>query len=113
MRRKAAAIVIGAYDGFYGPGTGTFLILLLTAVAHMDLRSANGVAKVIKLTTNLTALAVYLINGKVIFVLGPTAGLFSLAGNYIGIRCFAKAMKQRMLAVLTLFFVKICWELVA
>ncbi|MCD8051475.1 MAG: sulfite exporter TauE/SafE family protein [Clostridiales bacterium] len=113
----AAAMVIGAYDGFYGPGTGTFLILLLTAVAHMDLRSANGVAKVINLTTNLTALAVYLLNGKVIFVLGLTAGLFSLAGNYIGTRCFdkggARAVKPLMLAVLTLFFVKICWEFVA
>ncbi|MCD7888146.1 MAG: sulfite exporter TauE/SafE family protein [Clostridiales bacterium] len=113
----AAAVVIGAYDGFYGPGTGTFLILLLTAVAHMPLQSANGVSKVINLTTNLAALAVYVMNGKVIFVLGLAAGCFSLAGNYIGTRFFdkggAKVVKPLMLAVLTLFFVKICADLLA
>ncbi|MCD7830105.1 MAG: sulfite exporter TauE/SafE family protein [Clostridiales bacterium] len=113
----AAAVVIGAYDGFYGPGTGTFLILLLTAVAHMPLQSANGVSKVINLTTNLAALTVYVMNGKVIFVLGLAAGCFSLAGNYIGTRFFdkggAKVVKPLMLAVLTLFFIKICWEFVA
>ena len=41
----------------------------------MGLKEANGITKAINLTTNLTALAVYLINGKVIFLLGLTAGL--------------------------------------
>ena len=58
----AIALVIGAYDGFYGPGTSTFLLLLLTALAHMDLFSASGVTKVINLTTNITSLTIYLIN---------------------------------------------------
>ena len=40
----AIAFFIGAYDGFYGPGTGTFLILLLTALAHMPVTEANGVS---------------------------------------------------------------------
>ena len=64
------ALVIGAYDGFYGPGTGTFLILLLTGLAHMRLSEANGIAKTINLSTNVAALTVYLFNGKVIFPLG-------------------------------------------
>ena len=38
------AFVIGVYDGFYGPGTGTFLILLLTSVAHLTLHVAGGVS---------------------------------------------------------------------
>ncbi|MCD8224412.1 MAG: sulfite exporter TauE/SafE family protein [Clostridiales bacterium] len=113
----AVALVIGVYDGFYGPGAGTFLILLLTAVAHMPLRSANGVAKVINLTTNISALAVYLLNGKVILALGLTAGCFSVVGNYAG-TCFfshwgAKSVKPLMLTVLVIFFVKVCSELVA
>ncbi len=58
------AFIIGIYDGFYGPGTGTFLLLLLTGIAHMGLKEANGITKAINLTTNLTALAVYLMNGK-------------------------------------------------
>ncbi len=109
------ALGIGVYDGFYGPGTGTFLLLLLTAMAHMDLRSANGVAKVINLTTNVTALAVYLLNGKVLLPLGLIAGAFSIGGNYLGTRFFdrggAKIVKPLMLLVLTVFFVRILWEL--
>ena len=111
------AFVIGIYDGFYGPGTGTFLLLLLTGVAHMGLKEANGITKAINLTTNLTALAVYLMNGKVIFLLGLTAGLFSIAGNYLGAKCFdkggAKFVKPLMLVVLVIFFVKTLSEIMA
>ena len=74
-------------------------------------------AKAINLTTNLTALAVYLMNGKVIFLLGLTAGLFSIAGNYLGAKCFdkggAKFVKPLMLVVLVIFFVKTLSEIMA
>ena len=69
------AFVIGAYDGFYGPGTGTFLILLLTSVAHLSLKEANGLTKAINLTTNITSLVVFLYNGTVLIPLGILAGL--------------------------------------
>ena len=49
------ALGVGVYDGFYGPGTGTFLLLLLTAAAHLPLATANGVAKVLNLTTTSRA----------------------------------------------------------
>lgn len=109
------AFVIGMYDGFYGPGTGTFLILLLTSVAHMKLSKANGTAKVINLTTNYAALFVYLMNDKVLFQLGLTAGIFSICGNYMGTRLFekggAKVVKPIMLIVLAVFFVKVLLEI--
>ena len=110
------ALVIGLYDGFYGPGTGTFLLLLLTGLAHLTLASANGIAKVINLTTNLSALVVFLLNVKVLLPLGLVAGCFSILGNYIGTRCFdkggAKAVKPLMIVVLCIFFVKVLWELI-
>ncbi len=106
---------IGIYDGFYGPGTGTFLLLLLTGVAHMGLKEANGITKVINLTTNMTAMVVYLMNGKVILLLSFVAGLFSIAGNYLGVRCFdkggAKFVKPLMIVVLVIFFVKTLSEI--
>lgn len=109
------SLTIGAYDGFYGPGTGTFLILLLTSVANMKLSEANGLAKVINLSTNISSLVVYLINGKVIIVLGLVAGLFSIAGNYLGTKMFvkggAKIVKPIMITVLTIFFIKIILDL--
>lgn len=111
----AAALVIGVYDGFYGPGTGTFLMLILTGVAHMDLREANGMTKAINLTTNIAALAVYLVSGKILIALGLTAGLFSIAGNYLGARAFAakgaKFVKPVILIVLTVFFIRVLSEL--
>ena len=109
------ALVIGAYDGFYGPGTSTFLLLLLTALAHMDLFSASGVTKAINLTTNVTSLTVYLINGKVLIPLGLVAGLFSICGNYLGARYFkeggSKAVRPLIIAVLVVFFIRIVYEL--
>ena len=52
-----AALVVGFYDGFYGPGTGTFLIIAFTVFAHIEgPEYANAQAKVINVTTNMTAL---------------------------------------------------------
>jgi uncharacterized membrane protein YfcA len=115
IRSALVALLIGAYDGFYGPGTGTFLILLLSSFARFTLGEANGVAKSINLTTNITSLAVYLMSGKVIIILGLVAGLFGIAGNYIGVSFFndkgAKAVKPIMIVVLTIFFIRILTEI--
>ncbi len=109
------AFVIGAYDGFYGPGTGTFLILLLTGLAGLELTKANGLAKAINLSTNISALVVYLINDQVIIPLGLVAGLFNIAGNYLGASGFekngSKIVKPVLIVVLTVFFIKLLAEL--
>ena len=109
------AFGIGLYDGFYGPGSGTFLILALTVIAHMNLRSANGVSKAINLTTDVTSVAVYWMSGKVLVALGLTAGVFSIAGNWLGARFFEKrgavAVKPIMLTVLAVFFARVVLEL--
>ena len=109
------ALLIGVYDGFYGPGTGTFLLLLLTGIAHLTLKEANGVTKVINSTTNIAALCVFLLNGKVLFPLGIIAGLFGMAGNYLGALYFskggAKNVKPVIMTVLTIFFFKVLFEL--
>ena len=109
------AFVIGIYDGFYGPGTGTFLILLLMGVAHVRLKEANGITKVINSTTNLAALFVFLANDVVLLSLGLVAGLFNMAGNYFGARYFEKGgtqnVKPVIIIVLTVFFAKVVYEL--
>lgn len=111
----ACALVIGVYDGFYGPGTGTFLLLLLTGLAHMDLNTAAGTTKVINLATNIAALVTYLLNGKVMLTLGLVAGLFGIAGNWLGARSFTqngpKIVKPLIGVVLAVFFVRILWEM--
>ena len=110
----ALALGLGVYDGFYGPGTGTFLLLLLTGLAHLSLNDAAGTTKAINLSTNIAALATYLVNGQVWLPLGLTAGLFGIAGNYIGAKCFtdrgSKIVKPIIAVVLSIFFVRVLYE---
>ena len=109
------ALMMGAYDGFYGPGTGTFLMLMLVGIAHVNLQEAVGTTKVINLSTNLASLSVYLVHGKVLFPLALVAAVFGVAGNFIGARYFTKKgagfVKPIIVFVLAIFFVKLCWEL--
>ena len=112
----ASSLMIGVYDGFYGPGTGTFLLLLLAGVAGMELTKANGLTKAVNFSTNLSALVVFLIRDQVIIPLGIVAGLFNIAGNYLGATRFekngSKIVKPVMIAVLSVFFVKLVIELI-
>ena len=106
-----AAFVIGIYDGFYGPGTGTFLIIAFTVFAKMGANHANAHTKVINLTTNVTSLVIFLINGQVLIPLGLTAAAFNMAGNYVGsglvLSKGTKIIRPIILAVLALLFIKI------
>lgn len=79
-----SSFAIGIYDGFYGPGTGTFLIVAFTVFARLNISTANAQAKVINLTTNITSLTIFLLNGQVVFLLGIAAALCNMAGNYVG-----------------------------
>ena len=112
---SAVSLAVGTYDGFYGPGTGTFLLLLLTRFAHMDLQRANGVTKVINLSSNISSLTVYLLGGQVLYPLGLCAGAFSILGNYLGSRCFtskgAGIARPVILLVLFVFFARTLLEL--
>ena len=106
-----AALVIGFYDGFYGPGTGTFLIIAFTVFARLSVSTANAQAKVINLTTNLTSLAVFLRSGTVLVPLGLAAAACNMMGNYVGsglaVQQGAKITRPIILAVLGLLLVKI------
>lgn len=113
----AIAFGVGVYDGFYGPGTGTFLMLLLTGLAHLRLDSAAGVTKAINLTTNIAALVVFLVNGQVLIILGLVAGAFNIVGNYLGAHRFTKnggaIAKPITIVVLCVFFAKVVWDFLA
>ena len=109
-----AALLIGIYDGFYGPRTGTFLIVAFTVFAKLSVGTANAQAKVINLTTNLTALAVFLRGGTVLAPLGLAAAACNMLGNYIGsglaMSKGARITRPIILGVLTLLLVKIVSE---
>ena len=108
---------IGAYDGFFGPGAGTFLILLYSGLARIEARTASGNAKCANLASNLSALVVFLLHGRTLIPLGLAAGVFSIAGSYIGsglvIRRGAGVLRAFILGVLALLLVKIAYDLLA
>ncbi|MEW3478296.1 TSUP family transporter, partial [[Clostridium] symbiosum] len=102
---------VGTYDGFYGPGTGTFLILILTGAAKYTMKEAAGTTKAINLSSNVAAIVTFIINGKVLYPLGLAAGLCSIVGNYIGsglvLSNGQKIVRPVVLIVLTILFGKI------
>ncbi|MBS4900160.1 MAG: TSUP family transporter [Clostridiales bacterium] len=107
----SSAFIIGIYDGFYGPGTGTFLIIAFTVFAKLSVGTSNAQAKIINLTTNVTSLIIFIANGQVLFSLGLAAAAFNMLGNYVGARLAiskgTKIVKPIIIGVLMLLFLKI------
>lgn len=107
----AASLMIGAYDGFYGPGTGTFLILIFSGMVKLDMKEAAGVSKFINLSADISALSTFFMGGKVNYVLGITAAVFCMAGSYLGsglvVNNGQKIVRPVVIVVLALLFVKI------
>lgn len=111
----SAALIIGAYDGFYGPGTGTFLLLAFCYLAKLDVRTASGNVKLVNLASNIGALATSLAAGKVLIPIGLIAAVFSTAGQYIGaglaLKNGSKIVRPVILVVLILLTAKVLLEL--
>lgn len=106
-----SAFIVGVYDGLYGPGTGTFLIIAFTVFGKLSLSNANAQAKVINLSTNISSLAVYLFSGNVVVLLGLAAAVCNMAGNYLGAKLAltkgSKITRPVIILVLGLLFLKI------
>jgi uncharacterized protein len=80
------ALVIGAYDGFFGPGTGTFLIVGVVALCGRSLTRATADAKVVNFASNLAGLATFAIAGEVHWDLAIPMGMGQLIGGVVGAR---------------------------
>ncbi len=110
-----ASLILGTYDGFYGPGTGTFLLLVFCNLGKLDLRTASGNVKLVNLASNLGSVVTSLLNGKVFIVLGLIGAAASIAGHYIGsgmaIRDGSRIVRPVTLVVLVLLTVKVLSEL--
>lgn len=109
-----ASLLFGAYDGFYGPGTGTFLLLTFCYLAKIDVRTASGNVKLVNLSSNVGALFTSLSAGKVLVPLGLIAAVFSTAGQYLGaglaMKNGSKIVRPVILIVIALLAVKVSLE---
>lgn len=111
-----SSLVLGFYDGFYGPGTGTFMLLAYTGLAKMDILSASGNMKLANLASNVSSLVVFMVNKKPIYALGLIAAVFSILGHFLGaglaMKKGAKTIKYVIILVLILLVIKVVSELV-
>lgn len=78
--------VIGFYDGFFGPGTGTFLIIAFVGLLGMTFVQGSAYAKIINLTTNLAAILLFSLKGKFLLEYALPMMVFNTAGAFVGVR---------------------------
>ncbi|MFD0637722.1 TSUP family transporter [Catenulispora yoronensis] len=88
-RRRAATTllaggVIGFYDGIFGPGTGTFLIICFTIGLYTEFVASSAMAKVVNTGTNLGALLVFAVEGHVMWLLGAGMAVCNIGGARLG-----------------------------
>lgn len=110
-------LALGMYDGFFGPGTGTFIILAFTALCRFDLLTAAGNAKVINFCSNLAAFATFALAGEIVWAVGIPAAVCGILGHYVGsglaLQKGAKAIRPMFFVVLALLLAKTLFDLAA
>lgn len=111
----AAALVLGVYDGYYGPGTGTLLMITLVRLAKLDTRHAAGGVKIINLASNWGSLFTALQAGYLLIGVGLVSAVASILGHYLGaglaIKNGSKIVRPTVIIVLILLTVKVGSEL--
>ncbi len=110
-----AGLVIGFYDGFFGPGTGTFLIIIYATLLKYDFIRANANTKVVNLASNTAALITFAFAGKIFYPVAIPAALFGIAGNLTGSKLVVlrgnKFIRQIFILALLLLLIRVAWQL--
>ena len=105
------ALTIGWYDGFFGPGAGTFLMLAFVGILKLDAVTACGNTKVVNFCSNIAALVVFIMAGTVNYALALPAAVFGIFGNILGakltIKNGAKIIKPIMIVVVLILMLTV------
>lgn len=83
-RSSIAGFFIGGYDGIFGPGTGTFLLLAFMVYLHMTTREASANARIVNYASNLSAFVYFLVQGRIFWPVAMVAIAGSICGNWLG-----------------------------
>jgi len=87
-------LLMGFYDGFFGPGTGSLLLFGFKKILHEDYLSASGHAKLINFTSNVVSLSLFAYHGKIQYGFGILVGFFMIIGAYAGSKLAIKKGSQ-------------------
>jgi uncharacterized membrane protein YfcA len=118
-RELAAALslggIIGFYDGFFGPGTGSFLIFAFVGLFGFSFLAASASAKLVNVVTNGAAVLWFGSTGHILYDVALTMAVFNVAGSIIGarmaIRHGAGFVRVLYIAVVSALILKFCWDL--
>jgi uncharacterized membrane protein YfcA len=106
--------VIGLYDGFFGPGTGTFLVFFFVRLFALDFLHASASAKVVNIAANASALLTFAATGNVLWLLGFAMMACNIAGAIIGshlaIRHGSAFVRKVFLIVVSALIAKTAWD---
>jgi uncharacterized membrane protein YfcA len=112
----AIALVMGAYDGFFGPGVGTFLIVAFVGLLGEPLHRASGDAKVVNFASNLAAVAAFASRGAIIWRIALPMAAAQLVGGTIGaqiaVRGGERVVRRVVLVVVAGLVAKLAWDMV-
>ena len=100
LAASALGLALGIYDGFFGPGTGSFFVFLLVRWLGYDFLNASASAKVLNTATNLSALILFTLKGHVFWHLALPMAIANIAGSLLGTRL---ALKQGVAFVRIVF----------
>lgn len=107
-------LAIGIYDGFFGPATGSFLILLLHWALKFDLIAASATAKAFNLASNVSAAVSFVWHGQVFWALALVMACCFMLGNGLGstfaIHAGSKAVRKFLIASLMLLLTTLIWQ---
>ncbi len=107
-------LIMGLYDGFFGPGTGSFLILALHWILKMNLIEASGTTKAFNLGSNISGALSFIWHGVIYWPLGLAMAACLMLGNWAGsafaIKVGAKAVRRFLFVSLLLLILTLIWQ---
>ena len=86
----SGGLVIGFYDGIFGPGTGSFFIFYFIRFLKVDFLHASALSKIGNFMTNFAALSFFIPTGHVLFSLGLMMAVANVAGSLVGVKMALK-----------------------
>jgi len=110
----AVFLALGFFDGFFGPGVGTFLIVVFVRLFGYDFLRAAACSRVVNLSSNVAAVTLFAHQGRVWWTIGLLMALFNVAGAVTGtslaVRHGNRFLRRMLITAASLLIVKTAWD---